>query len=121
MPEDQRWTLGSTSPRVKASFSSRTRALDLHRASTLDRALKALVELLGGRTYLTRNEIRQAFSTRSGLPAPGEQLGHPLLIAELRGVVCRGPIKGAHHDYALVDEVLPAARALACPAWSQAG
>ena len=30
VPEDLRWILGLTSPRVEASFSSQTRALDLH-------------------------------------------------------------------------------------------
>ena len=53
---------------------------------------------------------------------PGEQLGHVLLVDELEGtarsrrarsspgprrVVCSGPIKGVHHSYASVDEVVP--------------
>ncbi|MGA8978910.1 MAG: crosslink repair DNA glycosylase YcaQ family protein, partial [Pedococcus sp.] len=43
---------------------------------------------------------------------PGEQLGHLLMVAELHGLVCSGPVKGVHHSYALVDEVVPTAPSL---------
>ena len=46
-----------------------------------------------------------------GLPAPGERLGHLLLVAELRGVICSGPPRGSEHTYALVDEVI-------APSWA---
>lgn len=107
-PEDLRWILALTSPRIEASFAARTRAMGLDQASVLDRAIAFVADLLHGRAYLTRAEIGEAFNTRGGLPAPGERLGHLLMIAELRGVVCSGPIKGVHHSYALVDEVVPA-------------
>lgn len=109
MPEDLRWILEVTSPRVEAGFAARTRALGLDSAVTFDRAIRVLLELLSGRNCLTRNEIGQEFSKQRGLPAPGEQLGHLLLLAELRGVICSGPIKGVQHSYALVEEVVPVA------------
>ena len=31
------------------------------------------------------------------------------MVAELRGLVCSGPVKGVHHSYALVDDVVPQA------------
>ena len=40
-------------------------------------------------------------------PGPGERVGHLLLLAELRGLVCSGPPRGTEHTYALLDEVVP--------------
>ena len=40
------------------------------------------------------------------MPAPGQQLGHVLLLAELRGLICSAPTAG-QHAYALLDEVVP--------------
>jgi len=108
-PEDLRWILTLTSPRVEASFAARSRAMGLDQPTELDRMLDVLADLLQGRAFLTRAEIGQAFGTRRGLPAPGERLGHLLMIAELRGVICSGPMKGVHHSYALVDEIVPPA------------
>ena len=69
------------------------------------RSLDTLTELLRGRTFLTRREIGQAFAERGGLPSAGEQLGHLLLLAELEGLVCSGPLKGVHHT--VLDELVP--------------
>jgi hypothetical protein len=38
------------------------------------------------------------------VPNSGEQVGHLLLLAELRGLVCSGPLRRFIHTYALVDE-----------------
>ena len=113
LPEDLRWILRLTSPRVKRSMAARHRELGLDDARTVDAAIAALGELIAGRSYLTRAEIGVEFSARGrGLLQPGAQLGHLLMIAELEGVVCSGPLKGVQHSYALVDEVVPAAAEL---------
>lgn len=106
-PEDLRWILALTSHRVERAMAARHRQLGLDDSEVLHRALDLLPELLRGRRYLTRKEIGAEFTTRKGLPAPGEQLGHILLLAELRGLICSGPIKGTQHSYALLDEVIP--------------
>src|SRR5262249_30913845 len=90
----------------------RHRQLGLDEPGLVVRALDALVALLSGRGPLTRAEIGDAFEASGGLPATGQALGHLLMIAELRGLVCSGPSKGAHHSYALVPEVLPPAAEL---------
>ncbi len=107
-PEDLRWILALTSHRVERSLAARHRQLGLDDTPPLHRALDLLPELLRGRNYLTRKEIGAEFAARTGLPESGEQLGHTLLLAELRGRICSGPIKGTQHSYALVDEVVPA-------------
>ncbi len=109
-PEDLRWILALTSHRVERSLAARHRQLGLDDTPPLHRALDLLPELLRGRNYLTRKEIGAEFTARTGLPESGEQLGHTLLLAELRGLICSGPIKGTQHSYALVDEVVPATR-----------
>src|SRR2546421_963592 len=106
-PEDLRWILSATSPRVIPRMAARHRELGLDDARLLGRAFDALADLLRGRNYLTRREVGDAFTRSRRLPVPGAQLGHALLLAELDGLVCSGPMKGVHHSYALCEEVLP--------------
>lgn len=106
-PEDLHWILALTSPRVIAGMAARHRQLGLDNARLVNRALDAVAELLRGGNHLTRPEIGQEFARVRGLPAPGQQLGHLLLLAELEGLICSGPMKGAHHSYALREEIVP--------------
>lgn len=103
--EDLRWILDLTSPRVE-----RVLAVQLRRSSLAERdvgrALEILAEALAGRNFLTRKEIGARLAA-AGLPGSGQELGNLVMVAELRGVVCSGPIRGVQHTYALVDEVVP--------------
>ncbi|WP_162253902.1 winged helix DNA-binding domain-containing protein [Phycicoccus sp. Soil748] len=110
-PEDLRWVLALTSPRVLSGMAGRHRQLGLDDTHRLDSGLSLLAELLAGRNHLTRAEIGEAFVGRGSSIEPGQQLGHLLIVAELQGLVCSGPQKGVHHSYALVDEVVPPTRA----------
>jgi hypothetical protein len=101
--DDLRWMLSVTSPKVLAGMAARHRHLGLD-APTVSRGLDALMTVLAGNS-LTRKEIGALGHDR--LPAAGEALGHLLLVAELRGVICSGPPRGSEHTYALVDEVIP--------------
>ena len=91
-----------------AGMAARHRHLGLD-APTVSRGLDALMTVLAGNS-LTRKEIGALGHDR--LPAAGEALGHLLLVAELRGVICSGPPRGSEHTYALVDEVVPPGRDL---------
>ncbi|MFC8502460.1 winged helix DNA-binding domain-containing protein [Pedococcus sp. NPDC057267] len=105
-PQDLRWILELTSPRVLAGMAGRHRQLGLDEPGLVDTVIGQTAELLRGRHYRTRAEIGTEL-TRLGSPVgPGERLGHLLLVAELRGVICSGPMQGPHHTYALVDEVV---------------
>lgn len=104
-PADLRWILALTSPRVERSMAARHRQLELDDAKVVGRGLDALAEVLAGPNPLTRIEIGAL--GHPALPAAGERLGHLLLVAELRGLICSGPSKGVHHSYVLVDEVVP--------------
>jgi hypothetical protein len=105
-PEDLRWILALTSPRVLPTMAARHRQLGLDDGKRLGTGLDLLANLLQDKNFLTRSEIGDAFGEQGSSIKPGEQLGHLLLVAELRGLVCSGPTKGVHHSYALVDEVV---------------
>jgi hypothetical protein len=108
--EDLRWLLQLTSPKVEAGMASRHRQLSLV-GPRLDEALDVVTGQLTGRRFATRPELAAALSDAGSLasadPLFGQQVGHVLLVGELRGLLCSAPVASAEHRYALVDEVLP--------------
>jgi hypothetical protein len=105
-PEDLRWILALTSPRVLSSMAARHRQLGLDDTKRMDAGLALLANLLQDKHFLTRPELGEAFAERGSPIKPGEQLGHLLIVAEMGGLICSGPMKGVHHSYALIDEVI---------------
>ena len=108
-PEDLRWMLAVTSPRVERGMAGRHRQLGLD-DRLLGRTLDAVLELLRGKNFLTRQELGTQLSGRRGVAQAGQQLGHALLVAELRGLICSGPTRGVQHSYAVLDERVPPIR-----------
>jgi hypothetical protein len=108
LPGDLRWILAVTSARVESSMAARHRQLGLGDAATVDRAVDDLTSVLSG-TVRSRRELAAAVAER-GMPwRAGEQLNHIVLVAELRGVVVSGPVRGrkeTDHGYVLVDETV---------------
>lgn len=102
--EDLRWILALTSAKVESGMAARHRQLGLD-SSTVDGVLASLAEALAGRRYLTRRELAAEFE-QGGATWTGEQLGHLLMLAELRALVCSGPLRGEAHTYGLVDELV---------------
>ena len=105
-PEDIRWLLQLTGPRVNVRCSSAYRQYELDEP-VLKRSNRALTNALKGGKQLTRVELRAALN-RAGIPADdGVRLAHILLRAELDGVVCSGPRRGNQFTYALLEERVP--------------
>lgn len=107
-PEDLRWVLRATSPRVIAASASayRREGLDdeaLRRTDTL------LADAVAAHGHLTRDGLREALGTTASA------MWWTLVVmhAELVGVLVSGRAQGAHQTYALVDERAPAGRDLA--------
>ena len=94
-PEDLRWILALTSPRVLSSMAARHRQLGLEDPKHLGDGLDLLANLLQDKNFLTRPELGEAFAQRGSRIKPGEQLGHLLLVAEMRGQVCSGPMRAS--------------------------
>lgn len=105
-PEDLRWVLAATSARVIRGMAGRHAQVGLGDPHHVDRSLHALGELLSGRRFATRAEVGLELERLGLVSATGQQLAHLLLVAELRGLICSGPMRGVHHTYALVDEVV---------------
>ncbi|MGH8969648.1 MAG: winged helix DNA-binding domain-containing protein [Actinomycetes bacterium] len=104
-PEDIRWILGATSPRVLAAFGSSFRAHGLDDATQRETG-DLVVKMLEGGAHLTRREIGAELE-RHGEATAGQRLAYIVMSAELRGLVCSGPMRGAQHTYAVLDERVP--------------
>ncbi len=110
-PDDIRWILQLTAPRVQALNGYRYRQLELD-GRLLARGHALLARALEGGKQLTRAELAGALR-RGGIVASGPRLAHLVMHAELEGVVCSGALRGKQHTYALLEERAPRARILA--------
>lgn len=109
---DLRWLLQLTSPKVESGMGSRHRQLGLVEPR-VTAALEVVATRLSGRQFANRTVLGATLAD-AGLLAPedplfGQQVGHVLLLAELRGLICSAPLDLAEHRYARVEEVVPAA------------
>lgn len=110
-PEDIRWLQALTGPRVHQQSGS------VYRQNGLDEALRQrcagiMAEALAGHRYLTRAELRAAL-VAAGIEASGQRLAYIVMHAELEAVICSGPRRGKQFTYALLEERVPPAPALA--------
>ena len=109
-PDDIRWVLDLTGPRVQGVLAH------YYRREGLDEELRGrtnsiLEKALGNESYLTRKEIQQRLAG-AGIQAGGMILGFLLGNAELEGLICSGPMRGKQHTFALLEERAPSARKL---------
>jgi Winged helix DNA-binding domain len=103
IPEDLRWLLTLTAPRVHAAnaFQYRKYALD---KDVFAQSETVLTQVLQGGQFLTRAELATAL-TQAGIDTQdGVRLSCLLMHAELEGLICNGPLRGIYHTYALVEE-----------------
>ena len=71
------------------------------------RARDILIHALAGSTYLTRDELRQAFDAAHIAADIELRMIYILMRAELDGLICSGPRRGKQFTYALLDERVP--------------
>lgn len=110
-PQDIRWLLALTAPRINTRCGPNYRKYELD-GPIFNRANKTLTKALQGGKHLTRAELK-ALLNRAGITADdGIRLAHILLRAELDGIVCSGPRRGKQFTYALLEERVPAAQPL---------
>ncbi|MBA3257896.1 MAG: winged helix DNA-binding domain-containing protein [Gemmatimonadales bacterium] len=110
-PDDIRWMLQLTSPRVQTLNAFRYRQLELDEA-LLRRTDGLFARALEGGNQLTRAELA-AVLRRGGIAAAADRLAHVVMHAELEGVICSGALRGKQHTYALLEERTPGARTMA--------
>jgi hypothetical protein len=111
VPEDIRWLLALTRPRVHAVNAFMYRQLELDRP-IIKKSYAVLEKVLQGGKQLTRSELGSAFE-KAGIPnAEGQRLGYFMMSAELDGIICSGGRRGKQFTYALLEERAPKVKAL---------
>jgi len=109
-PNDIRWLLRLSAPRVLMQCAYQYPALELDQA--LFRRTHTLFEraLRDGR-HRTRTELGTILG-RAGIAASGQRLAYIVAEAELTGLLCSGPLRGQQHTYALLAERAAGSRML---------
>jgi hypothetical protein len=107
-PEDIRWMLKLTAPRIKAQTRARDLALGLREAD-FEKSHAVFTQVLRGGRHLLREELAGALE-EAGIDAGGYRLAHFLMRAELDAVICSGAPCGKKQTYALLSERAPQAK-----------
>jgi hypothetical protein len=110
-PEDIRWIMALTAPRVHAINAYMQRQLEMDDA-TLQRSSDIIAKALVGGHTLTRGELSQVLATK-GIFAEKVRLAYVVMYAELEAIICNGPKRGKQFTYALLDERVPPGKTLA--------
>lgn len=109
-PEDIRWMLDLTVPRVKGMVAYYDRQLGLDDAF-FARSNAVVAQALAGGTHLTRAQLGTALA-EADIAAEGQRLGLIVMHAELDAIICSGPRRGKQFTYALLAERAPQAHTL---------
>jgi hypothetical protein len=107
-PEDIRWMLALTAPRIRRAMAGRDRELGLN-DELVARTNTVIARALEGGQQLTRPEIGAVLLAAGIAVADGSVLSHLVSHAELDGVVCSGALRGKQHTHALLEERAPRA------------
>ena len=105
LPEDLRWLMALSGPRVNALNAYYYRQLELD-DEVFAETNAVLAGALKSGVQLTRKELAEILD-RAGISASGPRLGYIMIRAELDAVVCSGALRGKQHTYALFDERVP--------------
>ena len=103
-PEDLRWLLELSGPLVDARMARRHNELQLD-ATTRARAVDVIAAAVADGP-LTRHEVADELE-RMAITTSGQRLPHLLMLAELHGATCSGPMRGKQHTYAAFDDRVP--------------
>lgn len=111
LPDDIRWMLSLTAPRVLAFMAYYDRILELDDA-LYARSNALIQKALEGGKAKTRTELGAILQEVSINKQSGQRLNHIVMRAELDAVICSGARRGKQQTYALLDERAPGARTL---------
>jgi hypothetical protein len=109
-PEDIRWMLDLTAPRVLGFTSFRKRYLGLTDEILL-KCANVLTKALEGGKQLPRNEIAAALQ-QAGIATDEQRFIHIMMEMELQQLVCSGGRIGKQFTYTLLEERVPKAAVL---------
>ena len=110
VPDDLRWMLALTGPKIRQGMAGRYRQLELDER-TVTRALAAFGTALSGGKDLTRPELGEVL--RAARIAPdGQRLPHLISSGELAGLLASGRLRGKQVTWGLLEERVPKGRLL---------
>lgn len=109
-PEDLRWMLKLTGPRVNRIMDNYGRKLGLT-AAVYGRSLAVIAKALTGGKHLMRSEIATKLERAKIRVTGGQTLARIMMRAETDGLVTSGPRRGKQFTYALLEERVPPAPA----------
>ena len=109
-PEDIRWLLALTAPRIHAANAYYYRNLELDK-SLFARSSAALVKALRDGQQLTRAELVSVLR-QAGIEGNGLRMVYLIGSAELDGIICSGARRGKQFTYALLDDRVPPTKTL---------
>ena len=110
LPEDIRWLLKLTGPRVFAGAAGRLRQLDID-SEVIARARAAWHAALAGGRSMTRPELGRAL-VAVGVSPEGQRLLYLVMALELEGFLASGARRGKQLTWALLEHLAPASRSL---------
>jgi hypothetical protein len=110
LPQDIRWMLELTSPRVQKTLAPYYKKLGLSPA-VLQKSAEILASALAGGNHFVREEIKATYEA-AGIDTTGQRLSFLVNYAQLQGVVCSGAMHGKYHTVALLSERAPLAASL---------
>jgi hypothetical protein len=111
LPDDIRWMVELTAPRINAKMAYYDRQLELSGA-VYARCNRLIGKALADGRHRTRRELAAVLQS-GGIAVHPQRLGHIMMRAELDLVVCSGAPTGKQQTYALVEQRAPRARSLA--------
>jgi winged helix DNA-binding protein len=111
LPQDIRWMVELTAPRINAKMAYYDRQLELTDA-VYRRCNRLIGRALSDGRHRTRRELAAVLQS-GGVAVHPQRLGHIMMRAELDLVVCSGAPAGKQQTYALVEQRAPRSRSLA--------
>lgn len=110
LPDDIRWMLELTEPRITASSAKYFSDAGLDKTA-FKKTNRVLVKALEKQAFMTKKEIGDALQ-RGGIDTHDLRLTYIIIRAELDQLICSGPRRGKQMTYALMDHRAPNARVL---------
>jgi len=109
-PENVRWMLAHLAPRLLAQDGRRMAQLELN-LEIIERCRRIFYDALQGNKRISRPELMQLLED-NGIDTKNQRGYHILWYLSLSGHICIGPREGKQQTFVLLDEWVPAAKAL---------
>ena len=110
LPDDIRWMLELTEPRITAFSAKYFRDVGLDKTA-FRKTNRVIAKALEKRLFMTKKEIGDALQ-EAGVDTHELRLTYIIIRAELDQLICSGPRRGKQMTYALMDHRAPDAKVL---------